>query len=63
MNQQVRLWVPIALPEDEAIAALNAMRSVFDCLTVLGRASEKPELARAMYATALAIDKAREERE
>lgn len=50
--------MPIALPEDEARAAFNAMRSVFATLTHLGKASEAPELARAMYATAKAIDKA-----
>jgi hypothetical protein len=56
-----RVWVPIALPEDEARAAVNAMRTVFASLTALGKASEAPELARAMYATARALDRALEE--
>lgn len=55
------VWVPIALPEDEARATLNALRAVFTQLTTLGKASEAPELARAMMRVAEACDKAREE--
>lgn len=57
-TDEATVFVPIVLPEDEARAAFNAMRSVFATLTALGKASEAPELARAMYNTAKAIDEA-----
>lgn len=60
-SQSATVWVPIALPEDEARAAFNACRAVFAQLTALGEAAQAPELARAMYKIAQACDRAREE--
>jgi hypothetical protein len=50
------VFVPIALPLDEAMAAFNACRAVFAQLTVAGKAGEAPALARAMYGLGKAID-------
>jgi hypothetical protein len=58
--EQPRRFVPIVLPEDEARATLNAVRAVFAQLTAMRRASETPELARAMLSIATAIDKSLE---
>jgi hypothetical protein len=57
-TQAKPLYVPIALPYDEARAALNACRATFMQLTAMGEAAKAPELARAMYAIAQACDKA-----
>lgn len=59
-TSSVPVFVPIALPEDEALAAFNACRAVFQQLTALGKAaSDGAELARAMYKMGEALDKAR----
>ncbi len=51
------IFVPVALPLDEAQALFNAARSVFASLTVLGQAAEHGgELARGMMRLATAID-------
>lgn len=55
------LWVPIALPEDEARATFNALRAVFAQLTMAGKAAEAPEISRAMLKVGEALDRAREE--
>lgn len=55
------VWVPVALPYEEARAALNACRATFMQLTAMGEAAQAPELARAMVKIAQACDKAYEE--
>lgn len=56
------VWVPIALPEDEAHATLGAVRYAFHQATTMGLPQEtQGALARAMMKVAEACDKAREE--
>lgn len=51
------VFVPVALPLDEARALFGAARSVFASLTALGEVAEHGgELARGMYRLAQAID-------
>jgi hypothetical protein len=54
------IWVPIALPEDEARATFNALRSIFASLTAMGEIEASAPVARAMYAVGKACDEARE---
>lgn len=54
---QVPVFVPVALPLDEARALFNAAGSTFHALTQLGQAAEHGgELARGMLRLAEAID-------
>jgi hypothetical protein len=53
-----QVYVPIALPLNEAQAAFNACRATFQQLTEMGIAADHPALARAMYKIAKAMDKA-----
>lgn len=51
------IFVPVALPLDEAQALFNAARSVFGSLNILGKAgTDGGELARGMMRLAEAID-------
>jgi hypothetical protein len=53
----VPVFVPVALPLDEARALFNAARATFATLTQLGQAGEHGgELARGMMRLATAID-------
>jgi hypothetical protein len=55
------IWVPIALPEDEAVATLGAVRYAFHQATTMGLPQEtQGALARAMLKIAEACDEARE---
>lgn len=57
MSAPVVVFVPVALPLDEARALFNAARATFQQLTVLGQAVEHGgELARGMMRLATAID-------
>lgn len=57
MTTPTPIFVPVALPLDEAQALFNAARATFQALTQLGKAgSDGGELARGMMRLAEAID-------